>query len=148
MKNLAILVLSLTLLSFGTSASAIDGRTCEKQANKLNGAERERFLNSCLKKLSDPSHVKEVAQTNKKSNCEQNAKNKHIPSSRKGEYVNECINKNEAAAAKEASVKDVATTAPERTASNAQQAKQTAPKTNSTHKKSQKRNHKASKSAA
>lgn len=148
MKNLAIFLLSLILLSFGTSASAIDGRTCEKQANRLNGAEREKFLNSCLKKLSEPSHVKEVAQTNKKSNCEQNAKNKHIPSSRKGEYVSECVNKNEAAAAKEASAKDTATKTPEQTAPNTQQTRQTAPKGKTPHKKSQKKNLKASKSAA
>jgi len=142
MRNFTMLSLSIMLLSFGNAAYAIDGRTCENKANHMKGAEHDTFLKSCVEQLSEPDHVKKVAETQKKSNCEQNAKNKHLPSGQKGEYVNECINKNEAAAAaKEVSAKaQEQSTAPATAAANSHPSKQAAAKSKPTHKKHSKKN--------
>ena len=103
MKHHAILFAFLGML-ISVPAFAVDARHCESQANRLQGAEKGKFLKQCLAQLSTPSNVKVVSQQLKKATCEQNAKNKGLTSSGKGDYINDCLSKNEAATAKEAVV--------------------------------------------
>jgi hypothetical protein len=49
-----------------------------------------------LAKASSPENVKAVALQQKKSSCDQNAKNKKLEGSNKEEYLTLCMNKNEA----------------------------------------------------
>lgn len=142
-KHYLFLAALLSLL-ISVPAAALDARHCESQANRKQGAERDNFLKSCLAELSTPAHVQEVAQQNKKATCEQNAKNKGLSSSHKGEYVNECVSKNEAAeAAKEAAAKAPAQAATTTAATESKPRKSQQAAAKSTSSKKQHKKHKS-----
>ena len=54
------------------------------------------FLAASLAKASSPGNVKAVALQQKTMYCAQNAKNKKLQDGKKEDYLNTCLNKNEA----------------------------------------------------
>ena len=100
MKNAALLT-SLLALAVLTPAAALAAGTCEQTDAQLSNAQRTAYLKQCLAEASSPANVQRVAELEKKASCEQNAKNKALHGAAKAEYVNTCINKNEAKEAAE-----------------------------------------------
>lgn len=99
MKRIQLLVLCL-LMAFATqSMSAQTGKDCEVKAHQVSVEKRDAFLKSCLAQTSAPANVQEVTMQSKRRTCEQNAKNLKLNPGNKPGYVEECINKNEAAIA-------------------------------------------------
>lgn len=98
MKTLALLPCCLLLIA-NTPALAIDSKYCESQGARLTGAEHAVFMKSCLAKIGTPEHVDELTRQNKKSYCENNAKNKALLGAEKANYIATCMEKNEAAEA-------------------------------------------------
>ncbi len=99
MKRIQLLVLCL-LMAFATqSMSAQTGKDCEAKAHQVPVEKRDAFLKSCLAQTSAPANVQEVTMQSKRRTCEQNAKNLKLNPGNKPGYVEECMNKNEAAIA-------------------------------------------------
>lgn len=107
--KLSILCVYVLTLFFSMQAWAMDSRSCSDQSAQLAPSERKAFLQSCLAQVSSPANVKEIELQRKKAVCEQNAKNYKLQGNDKANYVVTCINKNEAAAAVEATKKATTT---------------------------------------
>lgn len=97
MKYIASLI-CLLLISIATPALALQGSDCSTKSAKLNPAERDNFMKSCLAQAEAPANVKEEERKHKIAVCEQNAKNKKLQGNDKANYHDNCMNKNEAAA--------------------------------------------------
>lgn len=97
MKYIAPLI-CLSLITIATPAIALQGSECLESSKKLNPAERESFMKTCLAKAQDPANVREVERKQKSAQCEQNARNKKLQGNEKTKYHDNCMNKNDAAA--------------------------------------------------
>ncbi len=97
MKYIASLT-CLLLISIATPAFALQGSDCSAKSAKLNPAEREKFMKSCLAQAESPANVQEEERKHKSALCEQNARNKKLQGNDKANYHANCMNKNEAAA--------------------------------------------------
>ncbi len=106
--KLGVVFACSTLFVVAPAMAAMDGNSCVAKSKQYKASEREAFMKKCLADISSPANVKEVERERKRSVCEQNAKNLKEQGTDKNQYVNECMNKNEAAAA----AAEVAATAP------------------------------------
>lgn len=97
MKYIASLI-CLLLITIATPAFALQGSDCSTKSAKLNPAERDSFMKSCLAQAEDPANVREEERKHKIAVCEQNAKNKKLQGNDKANYHDDCMNKNQAAA--------------------------------------------------
>ncbi len=93
-RNLFLSMLSLFAMS---AIAAVDTNSCAQKSKQLKVSERQAFIKSCMDQASAPAVVKEKEQANKRATCEQNAKNQKLDGNAKSNYLNECMNKNEAA---------------------------------------------------
>jgi hypothetical protein len=98
MKHIATLT-CLLLTIIATPVFAVPGNDCASRSEKIKPADREDFMKSCLAQVGTPANVKEAKQKHKSALCEQNAKNKKLQGSDKGNYQADCVNKNEAVVA-------------------------------------------------
>jgi hypothetical protein len=96
MKHIAALT-CLLLISIAPTAFALPNNDCAARSEKVNQAERENFMKTCLAEVGTPDKVKEAKQKHKKARCDQNAKNMKLEGAEKGNYQSECISKNQAA---------------------------------------------------
>ena len=96
MKYIASLI-CLLLISTATPVLALQGSECSARSAKLNPAERDSFMKSCLAQAEEPANVREEERKHKVAVCEQNAKNKKLQGNDKANYHDNCMNKNEAA---------------------------------------------------
>ncbi len=91
-------VLQCLILSLSTTAwAAADSQNCEAKSQQIKGEARNQFLISCLARASSPENVKTVAAQKKRALCEQNSKNMRLEGGKKSGYINDCMNKDEAA---------------------------------------------------
>ncbi len=97
MKYIAPLI-CLSLIAIATPALALQGNECLESSKRLNPAERESFMKTCLAKAQDPANVREEERKQKSAQCEQNARNKKLQGNEKTKYHDSCMNKNDAAA--------------------------------------------------
>lgn len=97
MKYIAPLI-CLSLIAAATPAFALQGNECLESSKRLNPAERESFMKTCLAKAQDPANVQEEERKQKSAQCEQNARNKKLQGNEKTKYHDSCMNKNDAAA--------------------------------------------------
>ena len=97
MKYIAPLI-CLSLIAIATPALALQGNECLESSKRLNPAERESFMKTCLAKAQDPANVREEERKQKSAQCEQNARNKKLQGNEKAKYHDNCMNKNDAAA--------------------------------------------------
>ena len=102
MKLSALLVCAvLPLLLASPAWAAVDPNTCAEKSKQVKRSERDAFIKSCMAQVN--SAAKDANQQNKKALCEQNARNHKLEGSAKSNYISECLNRNEAAAAVAAS---------------------------------------------
>lgn len=99
MKYIAALT-GLLLISIAPAAVAVSGNDCAARSEKVAVTEKDEFLKTCLAEASAPAKIKEAKHKHKKARCEQNAKNMKLQGKDKGEYQEECLNKNQAAEVK------------------------------------------------
>jgi hypothetical protein len=99
MKYIAALT-GLLLISIAPAAVAGPGNDCAARSEKVAVTEKDDFLKACLAEASDPAKIKEAKHKHKKARCEQNAKNMKLQGKDKGEYQEDCLNKNQAAEVK------------------------------------------------
>jgi hypothetical protein len=93
-----LLLLPCLLLCFSAGAQAAqDGQNCEAKSRQVKIDKRKAFLKSCLAQVGSPANVKEAVQQNKRATCEQNARNMKLAGTKRSDYLNGCMNKNEAA---------------------------------------------------
>jgi len=96
MKTFSSLI-GLVLLSFSTAVFAQQGGSCLAGSENLDQNARVQFITNCLARISQASNVKEEDLKLRKASCAQNAKNMKLEGDGKRQYVNACINSNEAA---------------------------------------------------
>jgi hypothetical protein len=99
MKYIAALT-GLLLISIAPAALAGPGNDCAARSEKVAVTEKDDFLKTCLAEASAPAKIKEAKHKHKKARCEQNAKNMKLQGKDKGEYQEDCLNKNQAAEVK------------------------------------------------
>lgn len=99
MKYIAALT-GLLLTSIATAAFAVPGNDCAARSEKVAVTEKDDFLKACLAEASAPAKITEAKHKHKKARCEQNAKNMKLQGKDKGEYQEDCLNKNQAAEVK------------------------------------------------
>jgi len=80
-----------------SSSKARDEHNCLDQSRKLDAQKRPAYLKACLTWARSPANVQEAALKRKQLRCEQNAKNLSLAGSEKADYINTCLNRNEAA---------------------------------------------------
>jgi hypothetical protein len=97
MKYIAPLI-CLSLIAIATPALALQGNECLESSKRLNPAERESFMKTCLAKAQDPANVQKEERKQKSAQCEQNARNKKLQGNEKAKYHDSCMNKNDASA--------------------------------------------------
>ncbi len=99
-----------SLLFTATSAlAAPDPNSCFSDSLQLKPSERDAYIESCMAQVSAPANVQEAFQREKMNFCEQNVKNMKLRGTEKSNYIDTCLNSNEAeAAAKEATAKEAA----------------------------------------
>lgn len=91
-------VLQCLILSLSATAwAAADSQSCEAKSQQIKGEAHNKFLISCLARASSPENVKAVATQRKRALCEQNSKNMRLEGGKKSNYINDCMNKDEAA---------------------------------------------------
>lgn len=112
MKSSVLFVCSLLVIVAASAMAAADPNSCATKSKQLKRSERQAFIKSCMEQVSSPTNVKEVEQQKKRAQCDQNAKNQHLDGNAKGSYVNECMNKNEAAEVASAQPEPVAAAKP------------------------------------
>lgn len=121
MKARLLLITCLALMCSAPVWAAADHANCEARSQQLHGSEKESFLSTCLSQTlaqtSTPERVHALTAQEKRNTCEQNAKNKKIEGAQKANYINDCVNANDAAVeARKAGVKEhVASAQPART---------------------------------
>ena len=99
MKYIAALT-GLLLISIAPAAVAGPSNDCAARSEKVAVSEKDAFLKTCLAEASAPAKIKEAKHKHKKARCEQNAKNMKLQGKDKGEYQEDCLNKNQAAEVK------------------------------------------------
>lgn len=96
-KTITLVVLALLFIA--NPVFAVNAGSCEAQAARIKDTERNKFMVSCLAKLSSSANVKQAAQQKKRGACEQNARNHSLQGVKKDDYLRICMQKNEAVAA-------------------------------------------------
>ncbi len=96
MKTYSSLI-GLLMLSFSTAAFAQQGGSCLAGSENLDQSARVQFITTCLARISQASNVKAEDLKLKNASCAQNAKNMKLEGDGKRQYVNACVNSNEAA---------------------------------------------------
>lgn len=79
-----------------TPAQAVDASSCAAKAAHLRPSERSASMESCLAQVSSPANVREAELRHKRALCTQNAKNHKLQGNGRENYIETCINKNEA----------------------------------------------------
>ena len=151
MKYIAALT-GLLLTSIASTAFAVPGNDCAARSEKVAVTEKDDFLKTCLAEASAPAKITEAKHKHKKARCEQNAKNMKLQGKDKGEYQEDCLNKNQAAEVKSNIAVADATPAATPAASDSQKSSSSKPaehkhaaKKQKEHKKTSKKNSKKEK---
>jgi hypothetical protein len=96
MKRLTILpIISFALIA--VSAEANDGQSCLAQTKEFKYQKRTIFLTKCLAKAGKRENVYVETLRHKFQRCDQNAKNLALKEQAKGDYINVCLSKSDAA---------------------------------------------------
>ncbi|HXU93349.1 MAG TPA: hypothetical protein VFP33_06800 [Gallionella sp.] len=95
------------LLFISTSVlAAPDPNNCYSGSMQLKPSERDAYIESCMAMVSAPANVQEEFHRSKLRFCEQNVKNMKLRGDTRSNYIDTCMNSNEAeVAAKEADAK-------------------------------------------
>lgn len=108
MKPNVLFTYSLLFISTQTIA-APDPNSCVPESMQRHPSERDAYVESCMAQVSSPANVQESFLQSKLSFCEQNVKNMKLRGTERTNYIDTCINSNEAeVAAKEVAAQQAA----------------------------------------
>ncbi|GAB4416078.1 MAG: hypothetical protein OHK0054_06350 [Sideroxydans sp.] len=99
MKSMRLYVVGLLLTCALPSHAVQTGQDCEARAKGIAIEKRNDFLQHCLKQARAADNVRVIAEQDKRRTCEQNARNLRLNPGQKPGYIEECMRRNEAAAA-------------------------------------------------